>query len=179
MFSQPGPRRPAVVPGSAPTLGLMHAISVVFDEVLHVHRNRASKSAPEHTVFSFMSNFKYTPYITVPGSPRLEPGMKVRALLREPEDWKTLVGWLDLTTGELAGPDAKWHLHRLLFLAGWFTLASALMGRSVLHLRIPEVLLWLLFASIWAIFSRIEYKAWRRAQVEFRALQSLAGENQA
>lgn len=151
----------------------MHAVTLVFDEILHVHRNRASRTAPEHTVFSFMSDFKYTPYVTVPGLPRLEPGMSVRALLREPEDWRSLVGWLDLQTGELTTPNPKWHLYRLLFLGGWFVFALALMGRGAIELQFTQALLGLLFASIWAIFSRIEYKAWRQAQAEFTALQGL------
>lgn len=157
----------------------MHDVTVVFDEILHVHRNRATKTTPEHTVFSFMSDFKYTPYVTVPGSPRLEPGMSVRALLREAGNWKTLVGWLDLKTGELSAPDPKWHLHRLLFLAGWLVFVSVLLGRADLQLQEPQALLWLLFASVWVVFSRIEYKAWRQAKAELAALQGLVGTNEA
>jgi len=157
----------------------MEVVSAVFDEILHVHRNRASRTLPEHTVFSFMSNFKYTPYVTVPGSPRLEAGMRVRALLRTPGDWKSLVGWLDLQTGELTAPNPKWRLHRLFFLAAWLVAASVLLGKSVVQVQYPQLLLWLLIASFWVIFTRIEYKAWRQAQSELTALEALAQENEA
>ena len=157
----------------------MQTVRVAFDDVLHVHRNRASRTAPEHTVFSFMSQFNYTPYVTVPGSPRIEPGMSVLALLRNPEDWKSLVGWLDLKTGELAAPKPNWHLHRLLFLSSWLLVASAFMGHEALQLQFPQALLWALFASFWAVFFRSEYKAWRQAQSDRKSLQSLAAANDA
>jgi hypothetical protein len=157
----------------------MQTVTVVFDELLHVHRNRASRTAPEHTVFSFMSMFEYTPYVTVPGLPRLEPGMTVQALLREPNNWKSLVGWRDLKTGELAAPKPRWHLNRLLFLFGWLVLSLAIMARAAVTLSSSELLLPLLFASFWAVFSRLEYKAWRRAQADLKALQGLGGANDA
>lgn len=157
----------------------MEVVSAVFDEILHVHRNRASRTLPEHTVFSFMSNFKYTPYVTVPGSPRLQAGMRVRALLRVPGDWKSLVGWLDLQTGEVTAPNPKWHLHRLLFLAAWLIGASVLLGKSVAQVQSPQASIWLLMAVFWGIFTRIEYKAWRQAKSEVVALQAMAQENEA
>jgi hypothetical protein len=157
----------------------MQTVTVVFDEILHVHRNRASRTAPEHTVFSFISMFLYTPYVTVPGLPRLEPGMTVQALLREPDDWKSLVGWRNTKTGELAAPNPRWHSYRLLVLCGWLTLSLAIMVRGAVTLDSPHVLLSLLFASLWAVFSRLEYKAWRRAQTDLKALQGLGGTSEA
>lgn len=156
----------------------MQAVTVVFDEILHVHRVGETRSSPEHTVFSFMSNFKYTPYVTVPGSPRLEPGTRVKALLREPDNWKSLVGWRDLKTGELSARSPTWHLHRLLFVNVWFVFAAALMGRVVVQLQLPQALLWLPFASLWAVCSRIEYKSWRQVQRDLKALQSLTTTNE-
>jgi hypothetical protein len=157
----------------------MQTVTVVFDELLHVHRNRASKAAPEHTVFSFMSMFEYTPYVTVPGLPRLEPGMTVQALLREPNNWKSLVGWRDMKTGELAAPKPRWHLNRLLFLCVWLVLSLTIMAHGAVTLASSELLLPLLFASFCAVISRIEYKAWRRARADLMALQALGGPNDA
>lgn len=157
----------------------MQTVTVVFDEILHVHRNRACRAAPENTVFSFMSMFEHTPYVTVPGLPRLEPGMTVQALLREPNNWKSLVGWRDMKTGELAAPKPRWHLNRLLFLCAWLVLSLAFMARGAVTLASSELLLSLFFASFWAVFSRLDYKAWRRAQADLRALQGLGGANDA
>ncbi len=157
----------------------MEAVTAVFDEILHVHRNRASRTAPEHTVFSFMSDFKYTPYVTVPGSPRLEPGMHVRALLRTPGDWKSLVGWIDLKTGELAAPNPNWHFRGLFLVGIWLVAISVVMARAVIEWHVPLALFWLLALGVGALFARVEYKAWRRAQFEAGALQALAAENEA
>ena len=110
-------------------------------------------------MFSFVSKFEYTPYVTVPGSPRLEAGMSVLALLREPEDWKSLVGWLDLDTGELAAPNPNWYLYRLLFLCGWLVVGLSFMSQGALQLQFPQALLWLLLASFWAVFSFTQYRA--------------------
>jgi hypothetical protein len=60
-----------------------------------------------------MENFKYTPYVTVPGFPRLEKGMQVVAVLRESGNWKSLVGWRDLGSGEIAIPDSSSHFKRM------------------------------------------------------------------
>ena len=130
-------------------------------------------------MFSFMSKFEYTPYVTVPGSPRLEAGMSVLALLRVPEDWNSLVGWLDLETGELAAPNPNWYLYRLLFICGWSILVALVMSQGALLLQFPQALLWLLLASFWAIFSFTQYRAWRQTQAELKALQGLVRANDA
>jgi hypothetical protein len=39
--------------------------------------------------------------VTIPGSPRLEPGMTVTAFLKDGHDWQTLLGWIDHDTGEI------------------------------------------------------------------------------
>jgi len=157
----------------------MEAVNVVFDEILHVHRNRASRTAPEHTIFSFMSNFKYTPYVTVPGSPRLEPGMRVKALLRTPGDWKSLIGWIDLKTGEITAPNPNWHLRGLLLLGLWLAGISLVLSKALVARHVPLLLFWVLAVGVGAFFGRVEYKAWRRAQFEVGALRALAAENEA
>jgi hypothetical protein len=146
-------------------------VSVVqFDEVLHVHRNEANRTTPRHTVFSFMSQFNYTPYVSVPGFPRLEPGMRVVALLREQDNWKTLVGWRDLETGALAAPDVRFHVHRLIFLLVWLAAVAWMTTgeRSNLPLVIP-----VLFFGAFGLFAVLELKAARRAYAETEALQQL------
>jgi hypothetical protein len=155
----------------------MQTVSVVFDEVLHVHRLRASRTAPARTVFSFMANFDYTPYVTVPGHPRLEPGMKVLALLREPGDWKSLVGWRDTQTGEVAAPSPRWRLYRMIFLCGWLAVTMTIVGLGALRLEALQLPFSLLFAGLWAVLSYLEYKAWRRAQADLDAVKRLSALN--
>lgn len=154
----------------------MFTLVATFDEVMHVHRNRANRTTPRHTVFSFMSDFKYTPYVTVPGFPRLEKGMRVVALLRNEGDWKTLVGWRDLETGELAAPELKFHAYRVFFVLLWAavfvylgvgSLAGA-DGQAEWLLAVP-----LGFAGVFAV---LEYRRIARARAELQELERLPRE---
>lgn len=43
--------------------------------------------------------------VVMRGEPRLENGMVVTAVLRDMENWQTLVGWLNHATGEICGVD--------------------------------------------------------------------------
>lgn len=151
----------------------MHTVTVTFDQILHVHRNRSTRTAPRHTVFGFICDGEYTPYVTVSGWPRLEPGMTVRALLRESGDWKSLIGWLDLKTGELTELKPEKHLHRLIFLCCWLVLALMLFTRMATQQQHLQALLCFAFAGMFAAFSRIEYKAWIQAQADLRTLCGL------
>ena len=104
----------------------MNLLTAKFNEIEHVHRIRANATLPRRTMFSFVENFKYTPYVTVPGFPRLENGMRVVAVLREEGNWKSLVGWRDLETGEVAVPDPSWHAGRALFVLVWAAAVATL-----------------------------------------------------
>src|SRR6516225_8328041 len=81
----------------------------VFD-VVREDRPFASRGRVVKTNFSFQDGAGRHYAIEVSGLPRLESGMHVVALLRREADWATLLGWLDLDTGELAGykPTAPW-----------------------------------------------------------------------
>ncbi len=85
----------------------MEQVVVTFDQVLHVHRNRENRFHPKHSVFSFMSAGDYVPYVSVPGWPSIEPGTTVTAFLRQPGNWKSLVGWVNHASGEVAAPNFK------------------------------------------------------------------------
>lgn len=148
----------------------METITVVFDDVLHVQRISSSKTEPPHTIFSFMSDFKYTPYVKVPGMPRLEPGMRVRAILREPGDWKTLIGWKDLDTGVVVAPTPRWHFYRLVFLCGWVLLTLCI-GVPLIHDQDPSTALTLgAMLAFGLIFFALEFRNYRRAGAESTAI---------
>jgi len=147
-----------------------------FDELHHVHRNQASRTTPKHTVFSFMSNYNYVAYVTVPGHPRLEPGMMVMASLREPGDWKTLVGWQDLDTGELVKPDSTWHRNRLLFLALWLLLALIFSWPFFSPFSSANIVISSLLATLTISLSVIEYRSWKRTIRDSAFIESLSHE---
>lgn len=85
----------------------MEEIRVTFEAVEHVHQHRATSATPKYTNFSFMWGGKYHPYISVPGWPEVKAGTTVVAVLRERDNWKTLVGWVNTETGEVAAPNYK------------------------------------------------------------------------
>lgn len=47
--------------------------------------------------------------VQIDGAPRLENGMVVTAVLRDTENWQTLVGWLNHATGEIYGVNSPGH----------------------------------------------------------------------
>lgn len=151
----------------------MTPVIVQFQEILHVHRNEASSTAPKHTVFSFMADFKYTPYVTVPGFPRLEPGMKVQAVLERDGDWQSLVGWRDLHTGVVTAPNSKWQLYRAAFLLAWVLFAAFLAAKSGMVSSTGEAIAALLVATVLFALLASEFRAWRRARHWEQVLHSL------
>lgn len=153
----------------------MKIVHAHFDEILHVHRIEANRALPRRTVFSFMMEYKYTPYITIPGFPRLENGMSVVAVLRDENDWKTLVGWREVKTGEVAAPDSSWHPKRLLFFVAWGVVATVFAwpknpsGAGSWAMVIG-------FAALATWFSALEYRGWRRVQRDIEELNELLKE---
>lgn len=150
----------------------MFEVTVQFDKVMHVHRKRAFKAAPERTVFSFMSNYRYTPYVTVPGWPRLEDGMKVKALLRNPGDWHSLVGWRDLKTNELALPNPSHFFSTSISIlsACVFVMLMVALGPS---LPVGLLVTLGLVIVVLGYYSYAWYRNWRTAQSDVVAIRAL------
>jgi hypothetical protein len=150
----------------------MKIVNARFDEILHVHRIEANRTLPRRTVFSFMMEYRYTPYITIPGFPRLENGMSVVAALRDENDWKTLVGWRDVQTGKVAAPDPSWHLKRLLFAFAWGVLAVVFAWPK----HPSGIGSWAMvfgFAAFATWFGALEHRGWRRVQKDVEELNEL------
>ena len=102
----------------------MEFVTVRFDRVFEVSR-AAGLRGPACSEFSFQAANMKQYAVRVPGSPGIEAGMTVTALLGKPGDWHSLCGWKNWTTGELALPSL---LH-----TGLTTLAStAICALSVL-----------------------------------------------
>jgi len=79
----------------------MNEVTITFDEVFDIVRN-SQRSRVLSTQFGFRSGDMKKHGITVPGSPRIEAGMTVTAVLERPGDWQTLLGWVNHETGEIA-----------------------------------------------------------------------------
>lgn len=100
----------------------MEEMRVTFEAVEHVHQHRATSAFPKYTHFSLMWGGKYHLYISVPGWPEVKAGTTVVAVLRERDNWKTLVGWVNTETGEVAAQISRTFARRCDFLPdvlGW------------------------------------------------------------
>ena len=109
--------------------------------------------------------------VRVPGSPQIEPGMTVTALLRKPGDWHTLRGWKNWTTGELALPS--------LWTIGLAALGSAGLCLFSLHAAldrhaISPGLLWFLAAGfgLVATFGCVQFCRQGQVVGRLRALKA-------
>ena len=94
----------------------MQTALVTFEQVQHVHRYRSTATVPKFSHFSFMLVDNYQPYVAVPGWPEIADGVTVVAVLRTPADWKSLVGWVNVKTGEVAVPNYQATLTSLLLI---------------------------------------------------------------
>lgn len=93
------------------------------------------------------------------GAPRLENGMVVTAVLRDADNWQTLVGWLNHSTGEICGVDSP-EICFWWFVAG--ILMSALLYLESIHSSDAgaRVVVWSVMVvaiNAWTLFS------WRRS----------------
>lgn len=83
------------------TPSLMNEVTVTFDRVFDIVR-RSQRNRMPCTEFGFQAGAVRRYGIAAPGSPRIEAGMTVTAVLRRSGDWQTLLGWVDHSTGEIA-----------------------------------------------------------------------------
>ena len=150
----------------------MQVVKTRFDEIDHIHRIEANRALPRRTMFSFMENCQYTPYVTAPGFPRLESGMQVAAVLREEGNWKSLVGWRNLQTGELAVPDPLWHVRRALFLLAWVAIA-AVVGWPRESSGLGSYLVPIIASAVAAPFAVLELVQWLRVKRDADAVKVL------
>lgn len=79
----------------------MNRLEVRFDRVFDVVR--ASRWPDKrYTHFGFESDGKRVVDVSVPGWTTVEAGMTVIAVLRNANDWKSLLGWVDCSNGNIA-----------------------------------------------------------------------------
>ncbi|MFM8899730.1 MAG: hypothetical protein ACKOF9_07255 [Burkholderiales bacterium] len=100
----------------------MQPITVTFNEVFDVVKSRGSDGRLQRTQFGF-STSEFKKYgVSVPGFPRVCKGDTVTVLLREQNNWQTLLGWYNHSTSEFA-----LHDYRGLFLVALIFLFAALL----------------------------------------------------
>jgi hypothetical protein len=85
------------------------------------------------TSFGFESNRKRHFDVTVPGSPRIEQGMTVIALLEKPNDWSSdsFMGWINCADGSLVC-DSPGKLFGIALLSAYFAIMFPLRAYDVI-----------------------------------------------
>lgn len=79
----------------------MNEVTITFDRVFDIVPTSQRKRVVR-TEFGFQAGDLKQERVAVPGSPRIEDGMTVTALLDRPGDWRSLLGWVNHETGEIA-----------------------------------------------------------------------------
>jgi hypothetical protein len=117
--------------------------TVVFDRVFDVQRRESTRWNRRRTEFSFEHAGRKVFGVSVPGWPELVQGHRITAVLAEPGNWQTLLGWKNHNTGELWLPEAPpaWDGAVSALLLGW--LAYAL----VTNVSTPQGRIWALAAG--------------------------------
>ena len=151
----------------------METTLVTFEQVRHVNRNRSTATVPKFTHFSFMLGGDYQPYVAVPGWPEIADGVTVVAVLRTARDWKSLVGWVNVKTGEVAVPNYQATLAGLLlFLALAVVPFFLLFGTK--PWAYPQSFWPLAFLAPLGLASLFEYRKYRRQRNDARTVVELA-----
>lgn len=105
--------------------------------------------------------------VAMRGEPRLENGMVVTAVLRDTENWQSLVGWLNHTTGEVCGVDSPARAFALcvftVLLGVLFTLKALSPDSSAGFMTV--LFLTAIAINAWSLLS------WRKALLVYRLLK--------
>lgn len=105
--------------------------------------------------------------VVMRGEPRLENGTVVTAVLRDTENWQTLVGWLNHTTGEICGVDPPGKSFALcvftVLLGLLFTLKALSPDSSAGFMTF--LILTVIAINAWTLLS------WRKALIVYRLLK--------
>jgi hypothetical protein len=157
----------------------MERVAVTFEKVLHVRRVAPSHAAARHTVFSFITNGRIVQDVPAPGWPRLASGSRVMAVLREQDDWQSLVGWVNLETGEVVAPSpGRSLLQAAAALAVFLFFVFAVWG--ALGPRLPlDGLLLLALGLLLQPYIISSYVQWRRQRLEAREVAHLKVQTEA
>jgi hypothetical protein len=79
------------------------AITVTLDDIAGVVVEKDRSGGTVATMFNVTIAGRRQYSVKMDGTPRLESDAVVTAVLRDPDNWQTLVGWLDHSTGQICG----------------------------------------------------------------------------
>lgn len=148
-----------------------HAITVTLENIGGIVAEKDKYgSRTISTAFNVTVAGKRQYAVQVRGAPRLESGMVVTAVLRDTDNWQTLVGWLNHSTGEICGINSP-EISFWWFVAG--ILVSALLCLKWIHEAhsgnaSARVVVWIIAVAAmnaWTLFS------WRRSAKVYRLLK--------
>ncbi|CAB4046620.1 hypothetical protein [Paraburkholderia phenoliruptrix] len=96
-----------------------HAVTVTLENITGITPNKGRAGDTQSLNFNVTVQGVRQYAVLIRGAPRLENGTVVTAVLRDPNNWQTLVGWRNHLTGEICGVDSP----TALFLRCLFALA--------------------------------------------------------
>ncbi|MFM0737016.1 hypothetical protein PQQ51_07190 [Paraburkholderia xenovorans] len=148
-----------------------HAITVTLEDIggIVAEKDRYGRRTVS-TAFNVTIAGKRQYAVQMRGAPRLESGTVVTAVLRDRDNWQTLMGWLNHSTGEICGVDSP----GIYF---WWFVAGVLMSTLLYFKWINEahsgdasvrVVVWIIAAITingWTTF------AWQKAARVYRLLK--------
>ena len=148
-----------------------HAITVTLENIDGIVAEKDKYGGRTiSTAFNVTVGGKRQYAVPMRGAPRLESGMVVTAVLRDTDNWQTLVGWLNHSTGEICGINSP-EISFWWFVAG--ILVSALLCLKWIHEAhsgnaSARVVVWIVAVAAmnaWTLFS------WRRSAKVYRLLK--------
>ncbi|RFU43992.1 hypothetical protein [Paraburkholderia sp. DHOC27] len=84
-----------------------HAVTVTLENISGIVAVKDKyNSTTQSLTFNVTIAGKRQYAVVIRGNPRLDNGTVVTAVLGDPENWQTLLGWLNHTTGEICGVES-------------------------------------------------------------------------
>jgi hypothetical protein len=114
----------------------MNVLPTTFEKVSNVKRYNTWIDGPT-TTFRLKPPGRQEREAIIRSNPSLRDGMRVIAVLRDKDDWSTLVGWKDLETQSIV---AKSHEVAVRALALRFSLLAAILFASLMGVYFPLLL---------------------------------------
>lgn len=126
----------------------MHLVTLQFVRIFDVVRVPETRHIPKHTMFGFESGKEAQYGVSVPGWPELKDGHTVTVLLERANDWQSVQGWINRSTGELTSFPASQSVAGVC--VGLIVLAAsfAFFSKHGLPLSIERKA----FATVWLVF---------------------------
>jgi hypothetical protein len=93
----------------------LQTLTLRLERVFDIQRHESAKARSTH--FSFEATGRKHYSVQLSGWPRVQAGDTVTAVLTSKDNWQTLAGWKNLSTGERVVPAASsfWHILHI----GW------------------------------------------------------------